>query len=125
MVAVNQSPPATNEPDSPIPPELAVANASFEQRPRTPDWESAAEKRRRSASRAAERLGVRVLSAECRGGLCRAELTHEREACAGRKPQRVSGGGDSDLFRFCEAGTWRSVAFFPDSEASKHEGSNP
>ena len=77
------------------------------------------------ASRAAERLGVRVLSAECRGGLCRAELTHEREACAGRKPQRVSGGGDSDLFRFCEAGTWRSVAFFPDSEASKHEGSNP
>jgi hypothetical protein len=122
--AAEDSAPAINESETTIPPDLVVANAAFERRPRAPDSALVAEMRTRSAGRAAERLGVRVVSAECRGGLCRAELVQEREACAGRRPQRISGAGGNDLFRFCETGTWRSVAFFPDSEATKGEGSN-
>jgi hypothetical protein len=109
----------------PVLAELAAANASFELRPRDPEWERAGADRARTASHFAQRLGVRVLQAECRGGLCRANLVREHEGCADRAPERSAGGGTSALFRFCEAGAWHSVAFFPDAAGETQEGKMP
>lgn len=109
----------------PVLAELAAANASFEQRPRDPAWERAASERASAARHFAQRLGVGVLQAECRGGLCRAKLVRDHEGCAGRAPERSAGGGASALFRFCEAGAWHSVAFFPDTTGESREGKMP
>lgn len=105
--------------------ELVSAEVSFNRRPLDQQSSRVAEHRRRAAEPFARRLGARLISAECRSGLCRAELVLERGPCASRPPRQLRATAESNLFGFCEAGEWHTVAFFPDSQGTTSEGSSP